>query len=436
MLAVEGNSQQRVSAYPSRVRILAVAILVCAFSLRTAFILHQGIHPALTKTETVNVAVSLLQSRHFSDAFGPGTGPTAHLSPAYPIMLSLVFRLAGTGSQGEVAKRLFAALIASATYSLLPFIGLEAGLPFGVAICAGAVAAFAPLNFWPERSGDHESVMLGLMIALLFLHVARIWRCQRFSTESAVWLGLVAGIGSLVSPVIVPLFACWMACGLWVFRGPRFQYFQRATISFLLVILCLAPWLLRNYLTLGVPIWSRSNFWMEVNVSNNDFAEPNADKNVPAMIRMHPFGSDVQRAKYAAIGEIAYQHEQEKEATAWLAGHPGRFAELSATRFFYFWFPPMADRRIRIGMVLLTLTAFSGLTIVLLSRRSAVNWLFVSLFVVFPPVYYFVQAWSRYRYPIEWSIKLLAGVAIWAVVSRLLELIRVGRTPAFRSTSL
>jgi hypothetical protein len=399
---------------------LAILIFICALAFRATVILYRGDFQTLADTENVRTAVALVQKGQLADAFGDGTGPTAHLSPAYPLLLSFVFRIVGTGAAGELAKRLLAALIASATYALYPFIAVEIGLPVGAVLWAGLLAAFLPLNFWPESSGDHEMVLIALMIALLFLSMARIWARRSLSPLSAVRLGGLAGIGTLVSPTITPLFLCWTVSTLVYFQERRAVFLRRLTLSCLALVACVLPWVVRNYRTFGVPIWSRSNFWMEINVSNNDLAHPTAEENLATLALMHPYNNGAERAKYTAIGEIAYQHDQEKQVKEWMWSHPWRFLELTIIRFFYFWFPRMASPWTTLGMVCLTLAAFLGL-FVLFVRRSVACWLFAGIFVVFPLVYYVVQSIARYRYPIEWSFKLLAGLAVWATLRFILN---------------
>jgi hypothetical protein len=395
-------------------------------------ILKRGGYDRLGRSENVLAAVSLATKGELSDAFGPGSGPTAHVSPAYPLLLSVIFRTAGTGKAGELTKRLLAATLAAATYALFPFIALEAGLSVGVVVCAGAVASFLPLNFWPEVSGDHDAVPTGLMIALMFLCFARLWRVRTLTIRSSLLLGLVAGIGTLVAPFVVPLFACWTAVTLAAFRDHRQQYIRRMALAWLVLAACVAPWLARNMRTFGVPIWSRSNFWMEMNVSNNDLAPPTAEGNIAFRAAMHPFDNGVERDKYAAIGEIAYQAEQKARAKAWMRENPGRFAELTAMRTFFYWFPPMKSPWATLGMAILTVLGLSGLVLIF-AERSRARWLFAILLAVFPLVYYVVQALARYRYPMEWSMKLLAGVAIWAIAARVLPIARDPRAVVERT---
>src|SRR5690242_11677659 len=53
--------------------------------------------------EPVNIAMSLASRGAYADAYGEGTGPTAHAAPVHPLMLSVLFRAFGTGARGALA---------------------------------------------------------------------------------------------------------------------------------------------------------------------------------------------------------------------------------------------------------------------------------------------------------------------------------------------
>src|SRR5262245_10994305 len=75
--------------------LLAVAVCVLAVCVRTQPLRHLPVGHWLS-TENERVGRSLVRGQGWTDAFGRGTGPTAHLAPLYPLFLSGVYRLAGT----------------------------------------------------------------------------------------------------------------------------------------------------------------------------------------------------------------------------------------------------------------------------------------------------------------------------------------------------
>ncbi len=60
---------------------LAVVFLGCA--LRLVWAMHGHLSP--TGGESDAIARALAEGRGFADAFGPGSGPTAHLMPLTPL---------------------------------------------------------------------------------------------------------------------------------------------------------------------------------------------------------------------------------------------------------------------------------------------------------------------------------------------------------------
>jgi hypothetical protein len=184
----------------------------------------------------------------------------------------------------------------------------------------------------------------------------------------------------------------------------------------LTIFIVLSPWAIRNYFALGSPIWTRSNFGIELNVANNDQAKPNWGDNGIAMSRYHPRASSIERTELVAQGEINYNHKMRNQALTWMAAHPKEFLWLVLRRIFYFWFPEMKRPLQTFAMAGLTVGAIFGLFVL----RSRDRWLaacFVVVLVSYPIVYYVVQASPRYVYPIQWMLFFLTSYGLWSRLS-------------------
>ena len=116
--------------------ILAIALGV---RLTVVFVTHTYLY--VEHTEVVRVAASLARHGTFANAYGPNTGPTAHVSPLYPLVLSLIFRALGTGMAGEIAQEILSCLFASLTYAALPALGAACGMDPAVGTFAGMLGA-------------------------------------------------------------------------------------------------------------------------------------------------------------------------------------------------------------------------------------------------------------------------------------------------------
>src|SRR5579871_4568388 len=71
---------------------------------------------SLLWVEPINVGRALATGNGFANAFGPASGPTAHCSPAYPVLVSLIFRCFGPDSTAAAnGVRLLGLLLAGIT---------------------------------------------------------------------------------------------------------------------------------------------------------------------------------------------------------------------------------------------------------------------------------------------------------------------------------
>jgi hypothetical protein len=396
-----------------------MALFLVALTVRICLIFVVGSYRQNEVTEVNNIARSLAISGGFADAYGPGSGPTAHAAPVYPFLLSSVFRVLGTGRAGEIGQEIFSSAIASITCALLPALAVAFGFPARVGWCAGFWAALFPINFYPETKGAFEGALVALSLVLICLYFACVWTRGRLSALEAVVGGMLAGIGTLVSPTVGAVAFLMLVIGGWVLRDKLRAYTRYAAAFAAVAIVSLIPWTLRNERALGSPIVARSNLGLELMLSNNDRAEADYFKNFAngVISQYHPFLNPVVRAAEIREGEVAFQRARMKEAEAWIATHPRRFAELTAARIAWFWFPSMARSVQTVYLRLEVLLGFTGYVLLLLSRNRCL-WLIAALWLGYPLIYYFVQSYSRYRYPVEWSFLFLGSYAIWRLYIR------------------
>ena len=155
---------------------------------------------------------------------------------------------------------------------------------------------------------------------------------------------------------------------------------------------------------------------MELQLSNNEFATPSAYENQHNAVYelYHPSNNLQQRLRYREIGEVPYHREKMREAMTWILGHPAKFVRLTLLRAWYFWTAPA---RRPIQMVLLYI--ISGLAVFglwrLIKDQPFAGMQFAALWLGFSFVYCLVQFENRYRYPIFWSLLLLAGFGLTQV---------------------
>jgi hypothetical protein len=200
----------------------------------------------------------------------------------------------------------------------------------------------------------------------------------------------------------------------------RFSPARYWILLFLTPALMLAPWVIRNQRVLGSPGWTRSNFGLEMALSNTEGSAPTLEQNVlPGGIhsRMHPWFNRAELGKVAAMGEIDYNREKLQKAKVWIAGHPAGFLWLTVRRFAFFWFPVMV-RPVQTALnALITLLAFFGL-VVWFRQASPVRMLPVLFIATYPLPYYVIETSSRYRFPLEPIMLLFACYSLLDVAAR------------------
>src|SRR5205085_1069147 len=94
--------------------------------------------------ELERTALSLASTGVFGNPYAIPTGPTAHVSPGYTILLASVFRLFGQGVHAEMVKEVISSAVTSLGFALLPF---AADRVFGRArlgFLAGLICAVFP----------------------------------------------------------------------------------------------------------------------------------------------------------------------------------------------------------------------------------------------------------------------------------------------------
>ena len=91
--------------------------------------------------------------------------------------------------------------------------------------------------------------------------------------------------------------------------------------------------------------------------------------------------------------------------------NPARFAELTAQRTLLFWFPPFGKGSDNYLLWAVTLLGFGGLALSWKTNPIAASLLGPTL-LLYPLVYYAIQHFTRYRYPILWVSSLMAAYAL------------------------
>jgi hypothetical protein len=393
---------------------LGFVIFAIAFLIRLAFIILFKTYIDPSRTELERTAFSLATTGVFGNPYAVTTGPTGHVAPGYTLILAGLFRVFGTGVAGEFVKQAASAAIASLIYALLPASASALMLDRRAGILAGLAGALYPARPIVEIKGDWETPYTALALIVLSALTVRLWTRGDLSMKQALLQGAAWGVSLLFVPALLALFLVLLAVGLLVHRRRSVRYATFATIQMAVVATCLAPWVIRNYYALGSPVVTRTNFGLELRISNNDDATPDQRVNYLAGVfaKYHPLLSTPEALKVRELGEIAYNKQASEEAKQWIRAHPKRFLELSLGRARCFWLYDDPTSFVK--------TAFLGETVLLgfvgfaqLRRRERVAGTVVGLILlIYPLPNYLVHVGLRQEYPIHWLMMLLAAAFV------------------------
>jgi hypothetical protein len=395
-------------------RLALGAIAATAMVLRIGAIHYAAPPERVYGTELANIARAIVSGRGIADAYGTGSGPTAHGSPIYPLLLSGVYSMFGFGYWGAIAQMAFGLLQVAGIFFLLPAFSEACELPLPSGMLGGLYFAI-PLSSFSER-GDWEAPLSALTILAAVILAIRLWRRDTWRIGAAWLAGIFCGTAILISPPLTLWFAALTVAGI-VSKRPGIARFL--LIAGAAAALTVTPWTIRNYMVLGAPIWSRSNFGLEFHLSHNDQARAEfEDFYSSGGAGLHPSESDQERRRLIETGEVAYNREKLREGLRWASTHPRREMILLTERIFHFWFPTLHRRSQTAVAWILMLLGLGGL-VTWVRAGGAGACVISTLFLTFPLVYYLDQANNRYMYPLSPIVMVFAGNLTRRVLAKL-----------------
>jgi hypothetical protein len=398
------------------VLIWVLVLLFLGTAVRLVASAYAGVNRTPVSCEAVNIGISLAKTGSYADAYGAGVGPTAHCAPLQPLFLSAFFDLFGVNARAHFAINTAASIASALAFALLPALALACELPVFCGVLGGLAGALLPFNFYYQVRGNFDQPFTAAAFVALCILFCQTRRKARFTKWRGAALGVAAGLGCLLSPVMVPVMVAWVIIMVVEHRrqlGRMVIFSALAAVCFLATV---SPWAIRNYEVLGALIWTRSDFWLEMNASNNNLMTANEEINLslPDYALFSPYTGDIQRAKEKRLGELAYMQTKKQQFLGWLQNHKQRFLTLTAQRFRLFWFPKMERRIQTILEAALTILSISGL-VLLFRARAPSAWIFGVLVVLYPAAYYLIMVSPRFRLPLEPFLFLLSGYCVFQI---------------------
>jgi hypothetical protein len=390
-----------------------IAIAIVAAALRFGFawdyqshIPHRALGAIPFLFESGNIAVSLASGHGFGSPFRVDTGPTAWMTPLYPLLLSWILRVFGVYT--------FASWVAAvtmngcfSTLACLPvyYAGRRVGGPV-----VGALAGWLWAMFPNAIQLSYQSLWDTSLSALLGISViwATLWIPDSMGRSAWIWYGLLWGAALMSNAALLSLLPLCLGWAAW-----RMRRLDGALIAAAVVTLCCVPWTVRNYRVFHTFVPLRSVLGLQLWVGNN------ADAKVVWLGEQHPIHDTSEREKYVRMGEIAYMKEKRDNALAYIFTHPANEFRLISGRFVMFWSggspDPIGDflhshsawfRYVLLFNLVTAAGAAAGIVLLFVRRNVYALPLAIGP-VVFPCAYYMTLSLPRYRHPIDPTLMLL-----------------------------
>jgi len=355
--------------------------------------------------EMGRVARSIAQGHGFSSPYEGDTGPTAWEPPLYPYLMGGVFKVFGIYTQTS-AWVLLTVNSLFATLTCIPIFYI-AHRCFGerIALWSAWSWGLCPYVWYWSIHWIWDTTFTPFILACAFLVALELQDWPGW--QGWFFFGILFGIGALANPTML---AFLPFCGLWVWRQRfknRLPSFSGVVLSSIVFFLLISPWVIRNYEVFGRFVFLRDDFGLQFRLGNG----PSADGMLMAYLQ--PNLNKLELEKFQQMGELAYGESCKRVAFDWVRDNPGRFAVVSAKRFFYYWngvprpTASLSPVDFRSSAFLATsVLALWGLGRMVRQKRPGA-WLFAGLVLTYPTVYYFVFPHARYRHPIEPELIIL-----------------------------
>jgi hypothetical protein len=407
-----------------------LVIVIVAFAARAGFawsqianMPHDAVVMAPFQTEMGHIAYSLATGKGFSSPFQRDSGPTAWLTPVYPLIVAGIFRVFGVYSRASFFIAIFLNIVFSAATCVLIFYAGKRIVGLGVGSAGAWMWALFPNAILIPFEWIWDTSLAALLAGLILwatLEVAESKRWQDWGGYGLLW-----GLALMTNPALGSVFP--VKLGWLVFRGHRERntrlewrlHWRRPVLAALVALACCFPWMVRNLVVFHRFIPFRSNLPYELYVGNNENYD-GRHRGVPVITQ------DFETLRYLRLGETAFMEEEKRKAFQFIESHPRIEMHLIAWRFVDFWMgvpdpwrtfgetDSWLIRGILLGNFLISVGALLGV-IVLFVGGDAYAVPLAAFPVVFPLLYYMTHTSLRYRHPIDPILMLLTAVTIGAV---------------------
>jgi hypothetical protein len=374
----------------------------------------------------------------FGTGWWPATQPnepTAHWSYLYVLLLSGIYALFGSS---PLVARLLQAVLCGVLQPLLAY--SIARRLFGSRVGVATAAVVACYAYFIYYAGALVTESLYIVAVLWAVRVAIEMTDAREAPPLASWrvLGLAAGMAILLRQamlLLAPVLLAWTGWRLWT-RMPglvgaargrgRTRVLWGVCQAVGVVVLCVAPWTVRNYFAFGqfVPLNTNAGFalfWGNHPVHGTNFVPI-----LPGSVYGTLIPSDLDGLNEAALDKALLQR-----ALRFVRDEPGRFAWISLDRakeYVKFWPSEDSGRLSNLARVLSFGVCFpflvSGLGLVVLKSGGSSTpqlhsgvWFLIGIAAAYSLIHILSWTLTRYRLPVDALMMPFIGLSIVHVCS-------------------
>ncbi|MFC6645685.1 glycosyltransferase family 39 protein [Granulicella cerasi] len=388
--------------------------------------------------EAGRIARNVVEGRGYSSPFNGWTGPTAWLPPIYPLMMAACFKLFGVYTNMSVfaimvLDSLFSAATIPAVYEIAQrcfdargFARRSSTMIAPVAVWSAWIWALHPEVIQYPMHWIWEMSLSTCLIAWAFVYALRLRRVgenEQPNNSIAMWLiyGLFWGLLALSNTTLMITWAGVTGWILWP-QKTNVRALLGAVLSFVMVFVCLTPWIIRNERVMHAFIPARSNAGIELWNASLWYHDA-----FPwgAAVPLSP--TDPEFKRFQQMGEVKYAKMKQEQAMANIKAQPKMYAKFTAYRVQYFWFiwrhpsdAKVLDETLRLwNYGIVSLCGLIGVALAI-KRRVPGAWMMFWVLLLMPIPYYLVTIQARFRYPMEPLICVL-GVYLFRSTEKKIE---------------
>ncbi len=398
-------------------RKLYFLLFLCGFILRFGFVLWKKTYLRAPGSilpfgaEICSIAEHIVRGKGFSSPFILDTGPTAWVAPVYPYLVSVVFRILGIYSNASALVLLgIQCALAAATGVTIHALGHRT-LGARAGFCAAWIWALSPFFFrWPV-SWIWDFAASAFLVSAAF--IVTLDAAAHNSRKLWLALGALWALIALTNPALLSIMPFTFLYVIFVNHRSFRPWFASLALSGVLFAALVSPWLIRNDLVFGHPVFFRSNFWFEFHLGNYHFS------NGMGYSGKHPSNNPAELQKYASWGELPYIDYYKQDSLRFVREYPAEFVDLTLHRILWFWDGTPLHYQAREWWKpweFWPLSLGGGLGLLFVLTRRPRGWiLFAAALLVYPLPYYLAYCVAKYRYAIEPELLLLSVYFIFVM---------------------